>query len=411
MKQGHRGRVLIIVQNLPVPFDRRVWLECGTLTGAGYQVAVVCPKGPGDPSYAVIAGVELYKYRPYAPGGSKLSFVAEYLYSFVATLWLTIKAARHGRFDAIQSCNPPDIFWPIGVMFRVVHGSRFVFDHHDLCPETYRVRFPGGPPFIHKALLFLERLTVRCADHVVSTNDSYRAIAIERDGATPERVTVVRTGPDPERLKPIAPDPRLKNGREHLVAYIGVMGPQDGVDIVLEVANVIVNEQGRRDIGFVLIGSGDSFEKMVAMRDRLGLGPFVEFTGRVPDDTVAAILSSADIGISPDPKNSLNEFCTMNKTMEYMAFGMPVVAFDLQETRVSAGEAALYATPNDVHDLTRVLVDLIDDEPRRRSMAAAGRTRVQRELAWAYQAGRYLGVYEDLVGTDSARGLQAAPGA
>ena len=146
MTQGHRGRILIIVQNLPVPFDRRVWLECGTLTDAGFQVAVVCPKGPGDPSFAVVDGVELYKYRPYAPGGPKVSFVAEYLYSFVATLWLTIKAAQKGRFDAIQSCNPPDIFWPIGVLFRLVHGSRFVFDHHDLCPETYKVRFPDGTP-------------------------------------------------------------------------------------------------------------------------------------------------------------------------------------------------------------------------------------------------------------------------
>jgi glycosyltransferase involved in cell wall biosynthesis len=411
MTQGHRGRVLIIVQNLPVPFDRRVWLECGTLTDAGFQVAVVCPKGPGDPSFAVVDGVELYKYRPYAPGGSKLSFVGEYLYSFVATLWLTVKAAQNGRFDAIQTCNPPDIFWPIGVVFRLVHGSRFVFDQHDLCPETYKIRFPRGPRFIHKALLFLERRTTRCADHVVSTNDSYRAIAIERNGAAPERVTVVRTGPDPERLKPVRPDPCLRNGREHLVAYIGVMGPQDGVDIVLEVANMIVHELGRRDIGFVLIGSGDCFSELVEMRDRLGLAPYVEFTGRVPDQSVAAILSSADIGISPDPMNSLNELCTMNKTMEYMAFGLPVVAFDLRETRVSAGAAAAYATPNDVHELTRVLVDLIADEPRRRSMGAAGRARVERELAWGHQAARYLGVYENLVEYDSARGFVAAPGA
>jgi glycosyltransferase involved in cell wall biosynthesis len=183
------------------------------------------------------------------------------------------------------------------------------------------------------------------------------------------------------------------------------------VDIVLEVANVIVHELGRRDIGFVLIGSGDCFSELVEMRDRLGLAPYVEFTGRVPDQSVAAILSSADIGISPDPMNSLNELCTMNKTMEYMAFGLPVVAFDLRETRVSAGDAAAYATPNDVHELTRVLVDLIEDEPRRRSMGAAGRARVEQELAWGHQAARYLGVYENLVEYDSARGFVAAPGA
>jgi glycosyltransferase involved in cell wall biosynthesis len=402
MKHGHRGRILIIVQNLPVPFDRRVWLECGTLTAAGYQVAVVCPKGPGDPSYAVVDGVELYKYRAYAPGGPKVSFVAEYLYSFVATLWLTIKAARGGRFAAIQSCNPPDIFWPIGVLFRALHGSRFVFDHHDLCPETYVFRFPDGTRVIHKALLLLERSTTRCADHVISTNDSYRTIAIERDGIDPDDVTVVRTGPDPGRLRRIGPDPDLLRGRQHLVAYIGVMGPQDGVDIVLEVADIIVNRLGRRDIGFALIGSGDCFHELVEMRDRLGLAEFVEFTGRIPDDMVAAILSTADVGISPDPENQLNEFCTMNKTMEYMAFGLPVIAFDLRETRVSAADAAVYATPNDVDELTRLLVDLIADEPRRLSMGAAGRTRVEKELAWSHQAARYLGVYEQLIETGSA---------
>jgi glycosyltransferase involved in cell wall biosynthesis len=375
------------------------------LTDAGYQVAVVCPKGPGDPSYAVLDGVELYKYRPYAPGGPKVSFVAEYLYSFVATLWLTFKAARRGRFDAIQSCNPPDIFWPIGVLFRIVHGSRFVFDHHDLCPETYLFRFPEGTRVIHKALLLLERSTTRCADHVISTNESYRAIAIERDGVDPDDVTVVRTGPDPERLKRIASDPALLRGRQHLVAYIGVMAPQDGVDIVLEVADAIVNRMGRRDIGFVLIGSGDSFDELIDMRDRLGLAEFVEFTGRVPDSTVAAILSTATMGISPDPENQMNEFCTMNKTMEYMAFGLPVVAFDLRETRVSAADAALYATPNDVDELTRLVVELISDEPKRMSMGAAGRTRVEQELAWCHQARRYLGVYEDLIetGSDAAR--------
>lgn len=244
---GHRGRILIIVQNLPVPFDRRVWLECGTLTDAGYRVAVVCPKGPGDPSYQVLDGVELYKYRAYSPGGGKSSFVLEYLYAFFATLWLTTKAARTGRFDAIQSCNPPDIFWPIGVLFRVVHGSHFVFDHHDLCPETYTLRFPRGPRVIHRALLFLERRTIRCADHVIATNDSYRNIALTRGGAGPDDVTVVRTGPDPERLRRIRPDPDAAAGRRHVVAYIGVMGPQDGVDLVLELADVVVHRMGRRE--------------------------------------------------------------------------------------------------------------------------------------------------------------------
>ena len=392
-----RGRVLIIVQNLPVPFDRRVWLECKTLIRSGYSVAVVCPKGPGDPGFSVIEGVELYKYRPYAPGGSKASFVVEYLYSFLATLWLTAKASKRGRFDAIQSCNPPDIFWPIGMLFRRLHGSRFVFDHHDLCPETYEVRFPQGSKAIRSALHFLERRTVRSADHVISTNESFRSLVIERDGVPPDKVTVVRTGPDPQRLKAVAPDPDLRRGRAHLAAYIGVMGPQDGVDIVLRAADIVVNHLKRSDIAFTLIGSGDCFDELVEMRDRLGLEGFVEFTGRVPDEAVAAILSTADVGISPDPKNPLNDVSTMNKTMEYMAFGLPVVAFDLRETRVSAADAAVYATPNEVDDLVRLLVSLIDDGARRQKMGTAGRVRVERELSWNHQAARYLGVYDQLV--------------
>ena len=394
--QTSNRRVLIIVQNLPVPFDRRVWLECGSLTQAGYSVSVVCPKAPGDPSYAVLDGVELYKYRPYTSNGSRLSFIGEFLYSFLATLWLSLKAARRGRFAVVQSCNPPDIFWPIGILFRWLYGSRFVFDHHDLCPETYVCRYPSGAKSLLRALLFLERQTIRNADHVIATNDSYRELDINRNGIDPERVTVVRTGPDPQKLRRTAVDEDLRAGRDCVVVYIGVMGPQDGVDIVVDVADIIVHEFGRKDIGFVLIGSGECLEGLLEERDRLGLEEFVEFTGRIPDETVAAIMSSADVGISPDPKNSLNEFCTMNKTMEYMAFELPLVAFDIRETRVSAAGAALYAEPNDRHELARAVVELADDPSLRRSMGAMGRRRVELELAWTHQAPRYVGVYDQV---------------
>ena len=408
-KPRKRARVLIIVQNLSVPFDRRVWLECRSLIDAGFEVAVVCPKGPGDPAYARLSDVELYKYRPYAPGGSRISFVLEYLYSFFATLALSIKASRRGRFTVVQTCNPPDIFWPIGLLFRMVHGSSFVFDHHDLCPELYQSRFPNGNRLIYKALLLMERCTAKTADHVTSTNDSYREIVVHRDGVDPENVTVVRTGPDSAKLTRTAPDPALRGNRPYLVAYIGVMGPQDGVDLVLEVADVVVRHLHRRDISFTLIGSGDCFRDLVAQRDRLDLADFVTFTGRIPDEDVAAILSSAHVGISPDPKNPLNDLSTMNKTMEYMAFGLPVVAFDLRETRVSAAEAGVYATPNDVGELARLLVDLVDDEPRRESMGAAGRTRIEEQLAWSHQATRYVGVYEQLV-SDSRRHVPVRAG-
>jgi glycosyltransferase involved in cell wall biosynthesis len=398
-----KSRVLIIVQNLPVPFDRRVWLECQALISAGYRVAVVCPKGRGDPAYQVIDSVELHKYRPYAPGGSKFSFVAEYAYSFLATAWTTLKARRSGRFAVIQACNPPDVFWPLGMAFRAAEGTRFVFDHHDLCPELYQSRFPGGAKLPHRGLLALERRTHQAADHVIATNESYREIAMTRGGKPDADVTVVRTGPDPQRLKPGQADPELRRGRRHLAAYIGVMGPQDGVDIVVRAADIVVNKLGRDDIAFTLIGSGDCFDELVALRDELGLAGYVEFTGRAPDELVTRILSTADVGLSPDPKNPLNDVSTMNKTMEYMAFELPVVAFDLRETRVSAGEAAVYVEPNDERAYAEAIVALMDDEPRRARLGKMGRIRVEQELAWPHQERAYLGVYERLVSGGKAR--------
>jgi len=394
------SRVLIIVQNLPVPFDRRVWLECKALVSAGHQVTVVCPKAEGDPAFAVLDTVQLYKYRPFAPGGSKIGFVGEYVYSFLKTAWLTLKARRSGRFAVIQACNPPDVFWPIGLFFRAIDRTAFVFDHHDLCPELYESRFPAGPQLPHKALLSLERRTLRAARHVIATNESYRAVAIARGGKSPADVTVVRSGPDPERLMRGEAKQELRRGRRYLAAYIGVMGPQDGVDIVVRAAAVIVHEMHRHDIAFTLIGSGDCFDDLVALRDQLDLAGHVEFTGRAPDDVVASIMSTADIGLSPDPKNPLNDVSTMNKTMEYMAYELPVVAFDLRETRVSAGEAAVYVTPNDINEYAAAIVNLISDEPRRIRLGKIGRLRVEQELAWAHQERAYLGVYRALLSND-----------
>jgi glycosyltransferase involved in cell wall biosynthesis len=398
-----RPRILTIVQNLPVPFDRRVWLECQALTAADYRVAVICPKGKGDPAYQVIDGVELYKYRPYAPGGSKVSFIAEYAYSFLATAWVALKARRSGRFAVIQACNPPDVFWPLALAFRALEGTRFVFDHHDLCPELFQSRFPTGPKLPYKGLLALERRTHQAADHVIATNDSYREIAMTRGGKRAEDVTVVRTGPDLRRLQSGEAEPELRRDRRFLVAYIGVMGPQDGVDIVVRAADIVVNQLGRDDIAFTLIGSGDCFDDVVALRDELGLAGHVEFTGRAPDELVKRIMSTADAGLSPDPKNPLNDVSTMNKTMEYMAFGLPVVAFDLRETRVSAGDAAVYVQPNDERQYAEAIVALLDDEPKRALMGKLARERVEQELAWSHQESAYLGVYKRVLGEGKPR--------
>jgi glycosyltransferase involved in cell wall biosynthesis len=393
-----RPRILIVVQNLPVPFDRRVWLECKALTAAGYDVTVVCPKGKNDPGRQVLDGVTLLKYRPYAPGGRALGFVLEYIYSFLATARLVLRARRQGRFDVFQACNPPDIFWPIAWWLRRRDGTRFVFDHHDLCPELYDSRFPDGHRLPRRGLVALERATFRTADHVVSTNASYAEIALRRGDKSPADVTVVRTGPDPDRLRRQEPVPALRRGRRHLVAYIGVMGPQDGVDLAVRAAAHVVHDLDRDDVSFTFMGGGDSYDEIVALRDELGLQDYVELPGRVPDETVIDVLSTADVGLSPDPKNALNDVSTMNKTMEYMAFGMPVVAFDLKETRVSAGAAARYVESGDVAAYARAIVALLDDDEARAEMGREGRLRIEDELGWPHQREAYVFVYDRLVG-------------
>ena len=391
------ARVLIIVQNLPVPFDRRVWLECRTLTRAGHDVTVVCPRGSGTGRFQVVDGVTIHAYRPYAPGGGAAGYVAEYVWSFLATAWLVLRARRAGRFDVVQACNPPDIFWPLARWLRMRDGTRFVFDHHDLCPELYESRFPDGPRLAHRGLLALERRTFRTADRVVSTNESYAAVAVSRGGKDPEHVRVVRTGPDLERLHPVEPDERLRRGRRHLVAYLGVMGPQDGVDVVIAAADLVVNRWGRDDVAFAVMGGGDCHQELVAERDRLGLQDAVDMPGRVSDEHVLEVLSTADVGLSTDPSNPLNDVSTMNKTMEYMALGLPVLAFDLPETRVSAGDAARFvAREAGAEEYARALLALLDDPARREEMARAGRRRVEDELAWVHQERGYLAVVEEL---------------
>ena len=406
---GGRPRVLIIVQNLPVPFDRRVWLECKALTAAGYEVTVISPKGNEDPGREVLDGVTLLKYRPYAPGGSALGFVLEYVYSFLATARLVLRARRDGPFDVLQACNPPDIFWPIGRWLRRRDGSRFVFDHHDLCPELYDSRFPEGRRLPWRGLIALEKATFRTADHIVATNASYAEIAMRRGGKDPADVTVVRTGPDPERLRRRAEVPSLRRGRRHLVAYIGVMGPQDGVDLAVRAAAHVVHDLGREDVSFTFMGAGDSYNDLVRLRDDLELRDYVELPGRVPDETVLDVLSTADVGLSPDPKNPLNDLSTMNKTLEYMAFGIPVVAFDLKETRVSADGSASYVPSGDVAAYARAIVKLLDDDSRRAAMGRTGRLRIEDELGWPHQRDAYVGVYDRLVGRTRAVAQQSRP--
>jgi glycosyltransferase involved in cell wall biosynthesis len=369
----------------------------------GYEVSVVCPQGPGERLEEVIEGVSISRYRPVAATSSgKVSFLVEYAHSFVMTAWLVGKVWRRKGFDVIQACNPPDIFWPLGLAYRA-RGCRFVFDHHDLCPELYESRFPEGSRAPYWGLRAVEWLTFRSAEHVIATNTSYRRIAMTRGRKRPSDVTVVRTGPDAERTRTVTADPSLRRGRRFLVAYLGVMGPQDGVDIVVRAAHYLVDSLGRDDVSFTLLGSGDSFEELLALRDRLGLEEYVHFTGRVPDETVREVLSTADVALCPDPHNPLNDVSTMNKTMEYMAFGLPVVAFDLTETRTSAGDAAVYVKPNEVDLYAKAIIELLDDEAARHRMGAIGRARIESELAWVHQQRHYLEVYNRLIDSSGRR--------
>ncbi len=394
------ARVLVIVENLPVPFDRRVWLETRSLTRAGYQVSVICPKGgEWTLGYEKIDGVSIYRYDEPRPTAGHLSYFWEFLYCWFATAWLSLKVWRREGIDVIQACNPPDTFFLLALFYKLF-GKRFVYDQHDLCPEVYLARFNRSPDLFYRGLRFLEVLTYKTADVVLSTNESYRGMAIQRGGVAPERAIVVRSAPDLHRFQATEPDPSLKNGRPYLVVYLGVMGPQDGVDLLIHSINTIVKERGRTDVSFVLIGSGDSYDGLRAMSEELALTHCVHFTGRIPDAGVAQLICSADVCVSPDPKNGLNDHSTMNKILEYMALEKPIVAFDLKETRYSAADAAVYATPNDPADFADHILALLDDPGKRRVMGESGRRRLATHLSWDRSERALLAAYAQVLGRE-----------
>jgi glycosyltransferase involved in cell wall biosynthesis len=396
----------IIVQNLPVPLDRRVWNECRALRAAGYDVSVICPKGPGDPGHHEIDGVQLHKYRPAPARDGMLALVYETIYCWLRTAWLAWRIHRRHPFDALQACNPPDTFWLLGAFFKT-RGVRFVFDHHDLCPEIYMARYRAGGPsgrgsggggLVLRVLLALERATFGTADHVISTNESYRRVALERGRRRPEETTVVRSGPEPDELRPAAGDPAVRRGRRHLCTYVGIMGHQDGADVVIRAADLIVNQWGHDDVGFAMLGFGDTLDSLRALTTELGLDDHVTFTGRVGTEEIQRYLSSSVIGLSPDPRSAFNEASTMNKTLEYMACGLPVVAYDLRETRVSAGDAARYATDDSIEAFAKAIVSLLDDPEAREQMGRMGRQAIEDRLGWPAQVPIYVGVYDRLLG-------------
>jgi glycosyltransferase involved in cell wall biosynthesis len=388
-------RILILVENLPSPFDRRVWQEATALRGAGYGVSIICPTGRGcEKHFEKIDGIEIHRYDLPVEASGALGYALEYGISLACTFALAWKVLLTRGFDAIHACNPPDLFFLIGAFFKLL-GKKFVFDHHDINPELYEAKF-GRRDFFWKLMVALERLTFRTADVSIATNESYRRIAIERGGMDPRRVFVVRSGPSLERLRIVAPQPHLRCGRDYLVGYVGVMGRQEGIDLLLRAAQAIVHRHGRRDIHFGLVGGGTSLEAMKALAAELGVADYVTFTGRVPDAHLLAVLNTADVCVNPDVANEMNDKSTMNKIMEYMALGKPIVQFDLAEGRFSAQEASLYARRNDPDDLAAKIVELVDDPARRAAMGAFGRARVENELEWRYEAPKLVAAYAAL---------------
>lgn len=393
---GKLHNVLIIVENLPLPFDRRVWLESCALRDAGYNVFVICPKMKGfTRTYERIENVHIYRHPlPYEAAHGALGFLIEYstalLFEFIFALWIGL---RH-RFHIIHACNPPDTIFIIGRFFKLFR-VKFLFDQHDINPELYIAKY-DRTDFFYKLLLQLEKLTFSTADIVISTNESYKQIALTRGGKKPEDVFIVRSAPDISKFKPVAPNPALKKNRSFLVTYLGVMGKQEGLDLLLRSIHYIIYALERTDITFCLIGDGPEYDNLNTMAINLKINSHIVFTGRIPDAELLEWLSTSDVCVNPDRVNAMNDKSTMNKILEYMAIGKPIVQYDTTEGRYSAGEASLYADPNDYVDFADKIITLIDDPNRRQQMGEFGKTRLEQKLDWSFSRTALLEAYSHL---------------
>lgn len=391
------GKVLVLVENLSVPFDRRVWQESLALTRAGYQVSVICPRMVDKKPFEMIDGVAIYRYPMPYTANRAIGYLWEYSWAMVWTfLYASYVFFRRG-FKVVHACNPPDLFFLVTLPFKLF-GVKFVFDQHDLSPETFESKYPNKGGLILKALRLLERWTYRTADVVISTNQSYRKIAIERGKLNPELVFVVRSAPDLQKFSPLPANPEWKRGKKYLAAYLGTMGAQDGLDYLLQSARVIVQEWGTNDIHFLLMGGGENLPVLKKMAADLGLQAFVEFTGRVSNEQVREVLSTADVCIAPDPINPLNTHCTMNKILEYMAMSRPIVSYRLNESEYSAQSAAVYANDNDIEDFARQIVILLENDSRRKEMGDFGSRRLREELSWEHSTRELLKAYSTALG-------------
>lgn len=392
--------VLLIVENLTVPRDRRVWNEATTLRRAGYDVTVICPVGPGyDRSEEVLEGVRILRHPVPEDTGSRIAFVREYLNALWWERRLTRRVWRDHPFHVMHLSNPPDLLFLIARRYRRRHEVRVVFDHHDLSPELYESKF-GRKGLMYRLLLWLERQTFRRVDRVISTNESIREVAIRRGGKDPSEVRVVRNGPDPEVFAPREADPNVRRGRGTLVVWLGHMGAQAGLDDLVRAAAHLVHVHHRSDIHFMVIGDGPARRSIEERAQALGVRDQIELTGPLYGDELVRHVASCDIGLLTLPRTPLGDRSTPTKTMEYMSLGLPVVQYELVESRRTAGDAALHARPNDPTDLAEKILHLADRPEERARLGDAGRERVVQELAWRHQASRLLDVYSELTRAD-----------
>ena len=402
-----RNKVLIIVENLPSPFDRRVWMEATSLKSAGYQVSIICPKGKGyEKSYEMIDGIHIYRHPMPPDRSSVVGYLSEYATAVFWEFYLAHCVWRERGFDIVHICNPPDLLFLTAGWFKLTKKVKVIFDHHDVNPEMYEAKY-GRKDIFYYGLRIAERLTFALADRVISTNESYRQIALTRGHKKPEDVFVVRSGPDLSRFKAVPEDLNgctqpYKRDKQYLVGYVGVMGEPEGIDYLLESIRYLVYERHRRDIHFMLIGSGPMFEQLQTLTEELAITEFVEFTGRISDEEMLARLSCCDVCVNPDKKMPYNNMSTMNKIMEYMALGKPIVQFDLMEGRRSAREASMYAEGNNTVDFGDKIVELLGNPQLREQMGAIGLRRMKEKLEWRYQIPTLLQAYGDRNLTETA---------
>ena len=399
---GKSRHILILVENLPVPFDRRVWQEALALKSAGHFVSVICPKGKGyTAQYEVLEGVHVYRHD-LIEATSARGYPAEYTTALISQFRLSLRVRERQHIDVIQACNPPDLLFLIALVHRVLFGTRFLFDHHDLSPELYFSRF-GRRDLLFKFLTLLERQTFRLADASIATNETFRDIAVERGGMPADRVFVVKSYPDPAKMHRQAPEPALVGDGKCIVGYIGIMGIQDGVETLVRAMDHIVYARGRADIKAVLIGDGPELERLRGLAETLKLGNAVQFTGYLSGTALMRHLSALEIGVIPDPPDGCNEKLSMNKVFEYMMLGIPIVQFDLKQARSEAGGAALVAHDHSASALADSIISLADDSFRRKQMAGAARDIAGREFQWSTQAQRYLSAIDSIFALREAR--------